>query len=233
MSIQLPTRNIVTQTAAQHGYPATDYAARPDPKVYAPVSGMATARGNPNNNPTNPNDCGWMIEQISDDGKHKVRLCHNTRTDWVQRHFVMGDEMATIGYSGFTIPAGPSGAHIHLVLFKKTLGVWRRVGDPDAYIKAQRKENDMYYGHDAKFWYNKTKEALRWNKNNERYFKETKSLLEAERAKNKDLVAKNLKLESQLDDKAIAATNNEPFKVEIGFSAWVKQTIENLLKRGE
>lgn len=105
--MRAPTTNIVTQ--GKHGtYNAVDYAADPDPNIYAPEDGKITFY-------QNSGDCGNNLHLTAGGNVHG--FCHLERaTVSVGDQVKKGQVIGIMGYTGYTIPAGPNGRHLHWVI---------------------------------------------------------------------------------------------------------------------
>jgi Peptidase family M23 len=123
-----PTKNWVTQTAAQHGYPATDYSWHisrfnytPRPGIYAPANGKCVravindgARGK---------SVDYQVGTVTYEFSHLKDIGVQVGKTYPEGHL--------IGIMGNTGQA--FGVHLHLVI--KINGV--RVPDPDAWLNAK------------------------------------------------------------------------------------------------
>ena len=103
-----PTSNRITQ--AQHGTSkAVDYSAKPDPTVYACESGRIDSyqqRGSGTSN------AGNVLRLATKTGMWN--FCHLERSlVSVGQQVTEGQPIAIMGHTGYTIPAGPAGAHLH------------------------------------------------------------------------------------------------------------------------
>ena len=135
-----PTTNPVTQTAKQHGYPATDYSwknrsGEPNARIYAPFDGTIVSKGL-------AGDCGKRIQFLSSTGKTRITCCHLAYypihlTNKVKE----GGSLGIMGWTGLTIPKGEAGRHLHLYIeVKNTRGTWVKVADPDLWLNNRLKE---------------------------------------------------------------------------------------------
>ena len=103
-----PSGNRITQ--GQHlTSKAVDYSASPDPYVYAPENGRVDSyqyRG------TGTNSAGNVLRIQGATGMHS--LCH-LETSYVSpgQTVTKGQRVAKMGYTGYTIPSGPAGTHLH------------------------------------------------------------------------------------------------------------------------
>ena len=102
--MRAPTSNPITQGA--HGTSkAVDYSARPDPNIYAPEDGRVVSYGY-------VGDCGNNLRVRSGSRLHS--FCHLERpTVSVGQNVKKGQVIGIMGYTGYTIPAGPGGRHLH------------------------------------------------------------------------------------------------------------------------
>lgn len=105
--MQLISANAVTQ--GEHSeYHAVDIGPSPDPYYYAPEDSTVTAVDN-------SGTCGLRLELTGASGRHG--LCHNeTVLVSVGQKVKRGQRLAKMGYTGYTIPAGPPGTHVHWVI---------------------------------------------------------------------------------------------------------------------
>lgn len=125
-----PTYNWVTQTAAQHGYPATDYSWHisrfnliPRTGIYAPEAGTVIGVGL--NHPTR----GKWIDYKGKSGYiHEFSHCKDVGVQ-INKSYAEGYMLAVMGQTGLA-----NGVHLHYVV-KNSKGV--RVPDPDAWINAK------------------------------------------------------------------------------------------------
>jgi len=116
-----PTTNRVTQTAAQHGYEATDYSFQPDHWVYAPQAGTIT------DVTLNAGACGKRI--ILTVGSVQYYMCHFQDVAVnVGQKVAEGAKLGIMGETGTAF-----GRHLHLVILVN--GV--RVKDPDAWLNSK------------------------------------------------------------------------------------------------
>lgn len=102
-----PTTNRITQ--GKHGtYNAVDYSAKPDRNIYAPENGRITAYGA-------SGTCGNRLELTS--GANRHGFCHLERSLVANGATVTkGQAIGIMGYTGYTIPAGVNGTHLHWVI---------------------------------------------------------------------------------------------------------------------
>jgi len=108
--MQKPTNNRITQ--AQHGTSkAVDHSASPDPTIYSPVTGVVDSfmqRG------SGRSDAGLMlrIRNTETNAMHSFGHCERSYVKRGQK-VTKGQRVAKMGHTGFTIPSGPAGAHVH------------------------------------------------------------------------------------------------------------------------
>ena len=108
--MQKPTNNRITQ--GQHlASKAVDHSASPDPTIYAPVDGVVDSfmqRG------SGQNDAGLMlrIKNTSTGAMHSFAHCELAYVKPGQT-VKKGQSVAKMGYTGYTIPSGPAGRHVH------------------------------------------------------------------------------------------------------------------------
>jgi len=111
-----------------HGtYNAVDYSWSPDPTIYAPEDGKITSQF------TDPS-CGTAMHLTGATGRHG--FCHLERylvSNGV--NVVKGQPIGIMGYTGYTIPSGPAGRHLHWVLYRNGVYVY-----PPNYVNER---NDM------------------------------------------------------------------------------------------
>lgn len=102
------SKNRITQTA--HGASrAVDYSASPDPYIYAPEDGIIDSylqRG------SGMSDAGLALRMRGANGLHQFA---HTETSYVRvgQRVSKGQKLAKMGYTGYTIPKGPAGRHVH------------------------------------------------------------------------------------------------------------------------
>lgn len=102
--------NAITQ--GQHGLSkAVDYAATPDSNVYAPEDGVVISYGQQGAVGT-VNDAGLALRMQGANGLHQFAHTEKSYVSAGQR-VAKGQAIAKMGYTGYTIPKGPSGAHCH------------------------------------------------------------------------------------------------------------------------
>ena len=135
-----PTTNQVTQTAAQHGYEATDYSFLPDEWVYAPETGVVEEVH------LNAGDCGKRIQFRGNTTQALYYMCHfkdvGVSVGQIKRE---GEKLGIMGETGKAF-----GRHLHLVIIVGG----KRVPDPDKWLNERvTKENKMYNGKTAKQWF--------------------------------------------------------------------------------
>ena len=108
--MQKPTNNRITQ--GQHlASKAVDHSASPDPTIYSPVDGVVDSfmqRG------SGQNSAGLMlrIRNTETGAMHSFGHCERSYVKAGQI-VTKGQRVAKMGYTGFTIPSGPAGAHLH------------------------------------------------------------------------------------------------------------------------
>ena len=107
--MQAPTLNRITQT--KHGeFSAVDYSFEPDPTIYAPEDGVVTSY-------TSDSKCGNNLKFRSLDGLHRHGFCHLESADVKAGDKIRrGQVLGVMGYTGYTIPMGPNGRHLHWVV---------------------------------------------------------------------------------------------------------------------
>lgn len=102
-----PTGNRISQ--GQHGSSkAVDYSASPDPYIYAPEdltfdSYMQRGSGT--------SDAGLALRARGAHGLHQ--FAHTEETYFTGGTVKKGQRIAKMGYTGYTIPSGPNGRHLH------------------------------------------------------------------------------------------------------------------------
>lgn len=115
-----PTTNTVSQ--GRHGqYNAVDYRAKDrsenwNKTFYAPEDGKITAYGVSGN-------CGNRLELTAGSNRHG--FCHLERSlvsvgQWVKK----GQAIGVMGYTGYTIPSGVDGTHLHWVINRNGVYVY-------------------------------------------------------------------------------------------------------------
>lgn len=138
-----PTRNPVTQNADQHGYLATDYDDQDkegnlNRRVDIPFPSKQI-------NTYNAGACGNMSEVTSLTGKTRIRGCHFNKLT-ANGKKKEGDKWGEMGHTGFTIPEGEAGTHLHIIMWRKVLGVWVR-RNPNRWLnrrlRAIRKQKEV------------------------------------------------------------------------------------------
>ena len=106
--MQAPTTNRITQTSHLASR-AVDHSASPDPTVYAPEDGRIDSyqrRG------SGTSDAGNVLRLAGATGMHS--FCHLSKSlVKVGQTVKQGQPIAVMGYTGYTIPAGAAGAHLH------------------------------------------------------------------------------------------------------------------------
>lgn len=108
--MQKPTLNRITQ--GQHlTSKAVDYAAGPDSTAYAPEDAIIESYGQ-RGTPGTKDDAGNALRFKGATGLHQFAHLEKSYVkagDKVKR----GQPLAKMGYTGYTIPKGPGGAHLH------------------------------------------------------------------------------------------------------------------------
>lgn len=105
--MRAPTTNAITQ--GQHGnYNAVDYSPYPDPNIYAPEDGTVSVFTDPT--------CGNAMHLQGATGRHG--FCHLETYAVRSGSVVKGQILGKMGYTGYTIPSGPGGRHLHWVLYR-------------------------------------------------------------------------------------------------------------------
>lgn len=120
-----------------------DFAPKPDPVIYAPEDGhIVLVLGDPR--------MGDSIHLYAGNRHHA--LCHTSK------HFVssgqqvkQGQELGIMGYTGYVVPPGPAGTHLHYAL-----AIDGTLVDPLKYVTG---EDDMYEGRTAESWALQAKDA--------------------------------------------------------------------------
>lgn len=106
--MRAPSNNRISQTS--HGTSkAIDYSASPDPYVFAPEDGTVDSyqrRG------SGTNDAGNALRIRGATGLHQFA---HLETSYVKpgERVTKGQRIAKMGYTGYTIPKGPGGTHLH------------------------------------------------------------------------------------------------------------------------
>lgn len=105
--MQVPTLNAVTQ--GEHGqYKAVDYGSSPDSTFYAPEDGRIDSYGD-------SGTCGNRLVLVS--GANRHAFCHLEKPlVSVGQNVKRGQPLGVMGYTGYTIPSGPGGRHLHHVI---------------------------------------------------------------------------------------------------------------------
>ncbi len=118
--MQAPTTNRITQ--AQHGqYNAVDYSAKDasgnwNKTFYAPEAGKITAYG-----PSGT--CGNRLELTAGSNRHG--FCHlESALVSVGQNVAKGQAIGVMGYTGYTIPEGVNGTHLHWVINRNGVYVY-------------------------------------------------------------------------------------------------------------
>ena len=130
--MQAPTLNRITQ--AQHGdSKAVDHSAKSDPYIYAPENGTIDSyqrRG------SGTSDAGNCLRMTGSKGLHQ--FAHLERS-YVKKgdKVVRGQKLAKMGYTGYTIPSGPAGAHLHYWILTPNGYIYPPKLYKDKFIKEQ------------------------------------------------------------------------------------------------
>jgi len=110
--MQVPTKNRATQ--GKHGqYNAVDYSAKTllgtwRKTIYAPEAGKITAYGK-------SGQCGNRLELTA--GKNRHGFCHlEKKLVKLGATVKRGQAIGVMGYTGYTIPSGVRGTHLHWVI---------------------------------------------------------------------------------------------------------------------
>jgi len=105
MEIQIPTKNRISQ--GRHGsYNSVDYSGADDYAIYSPFDGKVIFYGD-------GGDCGTKMHIEAADGM-RTTLCHlNQKYVNVGADVKRGQLVAQMGHTGYTIPEGPAGTHLH------------------------------------------------------------------------------------------------------------------------
>lgn len=105
--MRAPTTNPVTQ--GKHGnYNAIDYSYLPDSYIYAPEAGQITFYAN-------AGDCGNNLQLTAGNRVHG--FCHlQNALVTVGQKVTKGQKIGIMGYTGYTIPKGPAGRHLHWII---------------------------------------------------------------------------------------------------------------------
>lgn len=103
------TANAISQ--GKHGpYNAVDYRPVPDRYFYAPEDGEITYYAN-------NGDAGLQIQMQGKTGRHGfAHTDPNHKLVKVGQKVKKGQKIGRMGYTGYTIPAGPGGTHLHQTL---------------------------------------------------------------------------------------------------------------------
>lgn len=136
MTVTRPCTGYISQGYSS-AHLAVDIADKPGTDIVAPVAGKITIA-------SNLGDCGLAVQVGSETNGH--RLCHNSKLlVKVGQTVKQGQKIAEMGYTGYTIPAGPAGSHCHWVMWLNGVRV-----DGDKYTADN---DDVYNGKTAKQWY--------------------------------------------------------------------------------
>lgn len=120
-----PNRGPIVHTAEGVG-PAQDYSYRPDDKVYAPCDGEIITSDV-------AGACGLRVVYVSSTGNTKWYMCHFQTKKRVGK-YKQGDVLGVMGDTGLS-----QGRHLHLAMWKKVDGKWKRVLNPDKWQNDRRK----------------------------------------------------------------------------------------------
>ncbi len=126
-----PTANAISQE--RHGtFNAVDYYSVPDPYFYAPEDLTFYAYLE------NAGDAGNNLQAIGSTGRHG--FCHLEESYMQPGQSVKkGERIGKMGYTGLTIPAGPTGRHLHWVLLRGNQYVY----PPDYLTEPFNGDNEM------------------------------------------------------------------------------------------
>lgn len=113
--MQTISENKITQ--GEHGqFHAVDIGPSPDIFYYAPEDGTITGVGD-------SGTCGFRLGMNGATGAHG--FCHNEEIYvTVGQKVRRGQKLAKMGYTGYTIPAGPQGRHVHWVILRNGVYVY-------------------------------------------------------------------------------------------------------------
>lgn len=93
---------------------AVDIAGPVGTPIVAPEAGTVTAVGQMG---SGTNNAGLVVQLGNETNGH--RLCHLSRAHVsVGQHVTQGQLVGDMGYSGYTIPAGPAGSHLHWIMWR-------------------------------------------------------------------------------------------------------------------
>lgn len=106
--MKAPTANRITQ--GQHlTSKAVDHSASPDPFIYAPEDGKIDSyqwRG------SGTNSAGNALRMAGKTGMHQFAHLEESYVR-IGQQVKQGQKLAKMGYTGYTIPKGPAGRHLH------------------------------------------------------------------------------------------------------------------------
>lgn len=108
--MQAPTLNRITQTA-HLASKAVDHSAKPDNVVYAPEDGKVVSYGQAGA-PGSKTDAGNQLRMQGATGLHAFSHLEKSLVK-VGATVKRGQKIAVMGHTGYTIPDGPLGAHLH------------------------------------------------------------------------------------------------------------------------
>ncbi len=144
-----PSSGVVTQ-GFSGSHPAVDYAYNGGGStsygqpIVAPEAGRVTYVGQMG---TGVNDAGTVVQIVA--GARTHRLCHlipSSPTVGANQQVSMGQVVGQMGYSGYVIPAGMAGSHLHWVMEINGLRV-----DGRQYINEKIGGDDMIQNNDSEF----------------------------------------------------------------------------------
>lgn len=139
---QAPTTNRITQ--GQHlASKAVDYSASPDATVYAPESGKIDSymqRG------SGTSDAGNVLRLATKTGMWS--FCHLERSlVSVGQQVTEGQPIAVMGYTGYTIPKGPAGRHLHTYVLTPKGYIY-----PPTLFNKPKEANEVVQNADNYYW---------------------------------------------------------------------------------
>lgn len=140
--MRAPTTNRITQ--GQHlASKAVDYSAKPDATVYAPESGRIDSyqqRGSGTSN------AGNVLRLATKTGMWN--FCHLERSlVSVGQQVTEGQPIAIMGHTGYTIPAGPAGAHLHCYILTPNGYIY-----PPTLFNKPKEANEVVQNADNYYW---------------------------------------------------------------------------------
>lgn len=132
--MQTISQNPITQ--GKHGaYNAVDIAPNPDVYYYAPEDGTITAWGD-------SGTCGLRLELSGATGRHG--FCHNESSLVnVGQKVKRGQKLAKMGWTGYVLPPGPGGRHVHWVIQRNGVYVYPPSLVNESFIKLGSGGNDV------------------------------------------------------------------------------------------